>query len=156
MPIAGSFDLNDMDYEWHNSQGIVVGTDSTLNITDLVADSLTPIVFPANFSLTVVSQSGCSNTGIKTVDGIFCNIQKGISANNDNLNDVFDLSGLGVKELTIFNRYGTEVYSRRNYTNEWSGLSNSGQELPDATYYYVIAKDNGETITGWIYINRSN
>ena len=89
-----------------------------------------------------------------TVDGIFCNIPKGISPNNDNKNDVFDLTGLGVKEITIVNRYGTEVFNYKNYTNQFAGLSNKGEQLPDATYFYVIHKDNGQTISGWVYIIR--
>jgi len=60
-----------------------------------------------------------------------------------------------VAKLSIFNRYGTSVYSKTNYTNEWGGQSNSGNELSDGTYYYVIELKNGrDTKTGWVYINR--
>jgi flagellar hook assembly protein FlgD len=48
-----------------------------------------------------------------------------------------------------------KVYSKSNYTNEWGGKSDNGDELPDGTYYYVIDRNNGEAITGWIYINRT-
>lgn len=85
-----------------------------------------------------------------------CKIQKGISPNNDSKNDFFDLEKFDVKELTIFNRYGIKVYSKLNYTNQWNGLTDKGEELPDATYYYIIDLNNGETKTGWIYINREN
>jgi gliding motility-associated-like protein len=61
-----------------------------------------------------------------------------------------------VKKITIFNRYGMEVYSKSDYTNEWKGNANNGDELPDGTYYYVFSRDNGETRSGWIYINRKN
>jgi flagellar hook assembly protein FlgD len=47
-----------------------------------------------------------------------------------------------------------KVYNRKDYTNQWIGQSNSGDELPDGTYYYVIERNNGETNTGWIYITR--
>ena len=60
-----------------------------------------------------------------------------------------------VKALSIFNRYGTKVYTYgQNYTNQWHGQSESGSELPDGTYYYVITRNSGNSITGWIYINR--
>ena len=85
-----------------------------------------------------------------------CQIQKGISPNNDSKNDFFDLEKFEVKELGIFNRYGIKVYGKLNYTNQWNGLSDKGKELPDATYYYIIDLKNGETKTGWIYINREN
>jgi gliding motility-associated-like protein len=84
-------------------------------------------------------------------------IPKGISPNGDGLNDTFNLTGFNVKQLNIFNRYGSIVYSRTNYQNEWSGQSDKGQELPDGTYYYVIERnDSSEVKTGWIYINREN
>jgi gliding motility-associated-like protein len=90
-----------------------------------------------------------------TADSITCVIQKGISVNStpDGLNDCMDLVGYNVKKLSIFNRYGMKVYSRDGYTNQWCGQSDNGDQLPDGTYYYVIERDNGETKTGWIYIN---
>jgi gliding motility-associated-like protein len=83
-----------------------------------------------------------------------CGIQKGISPNGDGLNDFFDLTDFDVRKLSIFNRYGTKVYDRANYSNQWFGQSNGGDELPDGTYYYVIEFNNIEAKTGWIYINR--
>lgn len=85
---------------------------------------------------------------------IACTIQKGISPNGDEFNQSFDLSGFNVKELQIFNRYGKKVYSKANYTNEWEGQTENGDELPDGTYYYVIDFTDMESKTGWIYINR--
>jgi flagellar hook assembly protein FlgD len=44
-----------------------------------------------------------------------------------------------------------------DYSNEWIGQSNAGDELPDGTYYYVIEfKNNQSSKTGWIYINRDS
>ncbi|RWW91646.1 gliding motility-associated C-terminal domain-containing protein [Flavobacterium cerinum] len=85
-----------------------------------------------------------------------CQIQKGISPNGDGLNDWFDLTGIGVRNIGIYNRYGREVYSRSNYIKEWGGLDSDGKELPDGTYYYAIEKTDGEKLTGWIYINRNH
>ena len=83
-----------------------------------------------------------------------CMIPKGISPNNDGLNDSFDLDGFNVTKLSIFNRYGQEVYSRTNYTDEWFGQTNSGDELPTGTYFYSMERSNGESKTGWVYVNR--
>ena len=85
-----------------------------------------------------------------------CSIPKGISPNGDNLNDELDLSFYNIEKLDIFNRYGTKVYSKSNYENEWRGQSDNGNELPDGTYYYVIDFTDLETKTGWIYINREH
>ena len=81
-------------------------------------------------------------------------IQRGISPNGDEYNQSFDLSAMDVTQLSIFNRYGQEVYSRANYTNEWHGQGSNGDELPTGTYFYMIERSNGEQITGWIYVNR--
>ncbi len=59
-----------------------------------------------------------------------------------------------VKKLEVFNRYGIKVYSQSNYTNQWTGQSNSGEALPSATYYYVIEFESGTPKTGWIYLIR--
>jgi gliding motility-associated-like protein len=94
----------------------------------------------------------CATTQTLDVDVNLCAIQKGISPNNDGMNDFFDLSTFEVKHLTLFNRYGTKVYSLENYTNEWHGQLNDGKDLPDGTYYYVLEQKNEKSITGWIYI----
>ena len=80
----------------------------------------------------------------------------GFSPNNDGLNDTWNLSGLNAKKVQIFNRYGVEVYSKNNYTDEWDGRTDSGEELPTATYYYVLTFSNGTVKTGWVYLNRVN
>ncbi|MBA9074377.1 gliding motility-associated-like protein [Flavobacterium gossypii] len=152
--VAGSFDSNEADYQWTNSQGGIVGTDSYLNITDLLNATPVEEEFPITYYVRVTTPQGCTLTQERIVYGTFCSIPKGISPNNDSRNDEFDLSGLGVKELTIFNRYGVKVYGYKNYTNQWKGQSDQGNELPDATYYYVISKSDGQTLTGWVYINR--
>lgn len=83
-----------------------------------------------------------------------CTIQRGISPNNDGLNDAFDLTGYNVNKLRIYNRHGKEIYSKTNYTNQWEGQDNNGNDLPTGTYFYSIDKNNDEQLTGWVYINR--
>jgi gliding motility-associated-like protein len=83
-----------------------------------------------------------------------CEIPRGISPNNDGKNDSFDLSGFDVKQLSIYNRYGQQVYSRNNYQSEWHGQNDNNNDLPTGTYYYSIEQDGGEQKTGWVYINR--
>jgi gliding motility-associated-like protein len=117
----------------------------------------TTISGPANYVFTPMATMCAETTTVSlTVNG--CDIQKGISPKGigagDGLNDNFDLSGFNVSKLEIFNRHGLTVYDKSNYEDEWFGQSNSGQELPDGTYYYVISFSDSETKTGWIYINR--
>lgn len=83
-----------------------------------------------------------------------CTIPRGISPNNDGKNDSFDLSAFNVTQLSIYNRYGQQVYSRDNYVGEWHGQTDNNNELPTGTYYYSIEQTGGEHKTGWVYINR--
>ena len=109
-----------------------------------------------SYTVTITTADGCSSSETVSPTDISCTIQKGISPDNDGLNDYFDLSTLNVKHLSIFNRYGLKVYSLANYTNQWYGTTDDGKELPDGTYYYVIERDNVESVTGWIYIMHKN
>ena len=83
-----------------------------------------------------------------------CFIPNGISPNGDGKNDTFEISWLRAKNIIIFNRYGTEIYHKDNYRNEWGGTSDQGHDLPTGTYFYVITDENNELINGWIYLHR--
>ncbi|WP_179318603.1 gliding motility-associated C-terminal domain-containing protein [Winogradskyella helgolandensis] len=85
-----------------------------------------------------------------------CFIPQGISPGvSPGQNDNFDLSNFDVTKLEIFNRYGTLVYSKNNYSDEWEGQSNNGDELPVGTYFYTMVYDGGaKTQSSWVYINR--
>jgi gliding motility-associated-like protein len=93
----------------------------------------------------------CATSVTMTIQVELCEIQKGISPNNDGKNDFLELVA---KKVEIFNRYGREVYSKTDYNNDWHGQFMGGGEMPDGTYYYVIELVSGEKKTGWIYINR--
>ena len=143
-----------------DSNGNQVGSNnSTLDVTTLVSGLSPAPQLPLTFSVKVTTADNCQQTHSITLDRIYCDIQRGISPNStpDGKNDFFDLRLMNVQTLSIFNRYGTKVYTKADYTNEWIGQSDAGGELPDGTYYYVIEfKNNQPTKTGWIYINREN
>lgn len=132
-------------YAWFDTAGTQIGSASSVVVTTSGVYEL------------VVTQGGCSSVPqtvnvVSTVCGGM--IQRGISPDNNGLNDYFDLEAFNVKQLKIFNRYGTNVYSKANYQNEWYGQSDNGDELPDGTYYYAIDFADLQPKTGWIYINR--
>jgi len=99
-------------------------------------------------------EAGCVKVGQLYLEPADCSIPRGISPNGDGDNDSFDLSGFDVRMLNIFNRYGRKVYSRKDYTNQWSGQADNGNELPTGTYFYVVEQGDGAARTGWVYINR--
>jgi len=128
--------------------------DTTATIT------VEPATFPITYSVTVTDDSGCSSVFDVQVNEITgCVVPQGISPNNDGINDCFDMSSFEANKITIYNRYGTEVYEMANYRNEWCGTTengNSGSELPTGTYYYILDLPTGEVMKGWVYINREN
>jgi len=150
------FDLSDSDFKWEDSKGATIGSNNpALNVTQYLNSTSATEPFPMTISLTVTSIEGCVLTKPFVVENVYCDIQKGISPNNDGKNDFFDLTRLNVKQLTIFNRYGTKVYSKTTYSNQWYGQADNGNTLPDGTYYYALEfGDNQPGKTGWIYINK--
>jgi gliding motility-associated-like protein len=142
--VDGSFDVDNVTYSWAGPDGF----------TSTERKMVPPVA--GEYTVTVTTPEGCISTDIFEVLSTSCMIPRGISPNGDGLNDQFDLSALGVKKLEIFNRYGQEVYNKSNYTNEWTGKGSNGDELPTGTYFYMIERSNGETITGWVYINRQD
>jgi gliding motility-associated-like protein len=114
----------------------------------------------------VISVGGCSGTdsvNVNLYEVGNCVISQGISPNGDGFNDSLDLSFLydrtGIRKLQIFNRLGTLVFEQNNYTNQWSGQTSDGNDLPTGTYFYVIDLAGndavyGQQATGWIYLNQ--
>ena len=130
------------NFIWYNNLHQNIGATTSIIINNI-----------GNYSLEL-SNNGCSEEKPITVTNIQCSVPKGISPNGDGDNDIFDLSNLNVQRLQIFNRYGIEVFSKINYSNEWIGKSNSGEELPDGTYYFIVTFASGKNKTGWVYINK--
>lgn len=64
-----------------------------------------------------------------------------ISPDGDGLNEVFDIKEINPDnecEISIMNRWGTEVFTKRQYQNDWRGTDKGGDQLPDGTYYYIL------------------
>jgi gliding motility-associated-like protein len=84
-------------------------------------------------------------------DGFF--IPNAITPNNDGINDRFvipDLYKYPGSSLSVFNRWGNEVYHSGNYNNNWDGTGLSG-----GTYYYVLKLKMPEGVKaykGWIQL----
>ena len=92
-----------------------------------------------------------------------CTISQGISPNNDGNNDNLDLRFLDdrsrIKSLEVFDRYGSSIFKKSNYRDEFSGQNDEGDNLTTGTYFYVIKLETedpvyGKTHTGWVYISQ--
>ena len=131
---------------------------------------ISPISLPANGNLFVVNDSIIRYTpnenfcgGVDSFQYVISNgvafdtatvrievacdelvIFSGFSPNGDGVNDLFRILGIEAypgNKVLIFNRWGNEVYSRENYSNQPGEAFDGrwdGNTLPDGTYFYVI------------------
>jgi len=151
-------------YQWYlNGDAIAGETSST--ITFVVSEDFSGI---QNYSVTITKGSctGTDDVDIELYNVSNCVISQGISPDaTPGFNDYLDLEFLsdrvgGITNLQIFNRYGTIVFNKGNYVNEWNGQDKNGNDLPTGTYYYVIDFNGvddvyGPQTSGWIYLNRN-
>ncbi|MGJ8548301.1 gliding motility-associated C-terminal domain-containing protein [Winogradskyella wichelsiae] len=142
-----NFTATDVTISWEFNGVSVPGNGLTLDTVLLAGDYTAIIEF---------NNSTCTNPITITVEQAeICEFPEGISPNNDGKNDAFDLRAFDVTKLEIFNRYGTKVYSKNNYTNEWKGQTDDGEELPVGTYFYTVIYEGGaKSKSAWVYINR--
>lgn len=89
-----------------------------------------------------------------------------VSANNDTINDTFTIEGLRDIflnfKLSIYNRWGTLVWTGDTNAPDWDGHANKGllintSETPDGTYFYVLDlndPDYSKPLVGYLYITR--
>ena len=146
-------------YQWFYD-GQMIQEGATLELLDISSESF------GTYEV-IITKGDCTGTEdieLTTYAVGNCIITQGISPGgtpgfNDSLDLEFLKDRVGISNLQIFNRYGTVVFDRVNYVNEWVGQDNNGNELPTGTYYYVIDLNGvddvyGEQPTGWIYLNR--
>ncbi len=81
-----------------------------------------------------------------------------ITPNADGSNDTWIITGLENfpnNGVTVYNRWGDEVFSAQPYLNNWAGTHRDRGDLPDGTYYYILNLGDGSTPTaGFITLFR--
>lgn len=79
-----------------------------------------------------------------------------LTLNDDNKNDgwkILEIEAYGVCEVHVFDRNGSEVFTSKDYKNDWTGKSASGEKIPSGTYYYTIkASEVKDIIKGTINV----
>ena len=146
--VQNASDYTSISYEWVDGNGNVLGNDPTLTIT-------------SGGTYTVnIDVDGCiaSYTDNVIPYQFECRIPEAISPNGDGNNDQWYLDYLasqtGIEKVEIFDRRGVLVYDKADYINEFVGKNNDGEDLPSATYFYVIKLKDGQKLAGWLYITR--
>lgn len=98
------------------------------------------------YTVTGTDDKGCSSTIDVTVTVLPDYNLKPVTLftpNGDGTNERFYVGNIDEYpdcKVTVYNRYGTEVFSAKPYLNDWKG-EYEGTALPAGTYYYIIECD---------------
>ncbi|WP_157637849.1 gliding motility-associated C-terminal domain-containing protein [Flexithrix dorotheae] len=120
-----------------------IGTGSTLDLfpeeagtfTYRVKDLQNSCIEPGTFEL-VVTDCDLFVPNVFTPD------------NGDDINQTFEIPRISGRNwtLTVYNRYGDQVYKNVNYDNSWAG-----ENLTDGMYYYHLkSKEGTKEFKGWL------
>ena len=107
--VPTNFTADQVIVEWFLDGGLIAGESGLVLDTVLVEGD-----YSAEITFNTSGCVGFVETFVEELES--CVIPEGISPNNDGFNDRFDLSSYDVTKLEIFNRNGTLVYSKTNYT----------------------------------------
>ncbi|MBK7850667.1 MAG: gliding motility-associated C-terminal domain-containing protein [Bacteroidetes bacterium] len=98
-----------------------------------------------------VTNGTCSASDTVSVDydnQCDLDLPTGFSPNDDTYNDGYEIRGIEgypLNTFRVFNRWGNEVYTKENYVNtDWKGQNNSGEDLPEGTYFVILTIKNSD------------
>lgn len=96
-------------------------------------------------SIEVQLIDGCGNITFSTLSVEVCELEffnVFTPGNSDGKNDTFEIMGLqgypGSK-LTVYDRWGIQVYYNSNFQGGWRGINNQNRELPGGTYFFTLS-----------------
>ena len=100
-----------------------------------------------NVTLKAYNKLGCELVITKSIDipesdGKVPNV---ITPNNDGKNDNF-VVGFKNATVEIYNRYGKQIFTSKNYQNDW------GKDIAAGTYYYILTTPTGVDCKGWVTV----
>jgi gliding motility-associated-like protein len=136
------------------------GTNAITNTSNYIAEITPQTIFIKVENGTCFSTTQFSLTTNNCPPKIF-NV---VSANNDKKNDSFFIEGLRDIflnfNLSIYNRWGTLIWTGNNNSPDWDGAANTGlqidkSDLPDGTYYYILNlndKNHTKPLAGYLFL----
>jgi gliding motility-associated-like protein len=140
-------------YSWDFADGII-GTRNAAELTIRPERTST-------YRVTVTTAEGCVSEKEITItvneDYVMLDRVNLLSPNGDGINDNFVIENIDMypnNEVKIYDRSGRLLYSKSNYTDEWTGTF-QGSPLAQGTYYYVVDFGAGKPkLKGFISIVR--
>jgi gliding motility-associated-like protein len=142
--------MTDETGRWLLASGSGTFADSLSPVTPVTGLSIGDNVF--TWKITNGNCSAQDEVNITVNDLIIPSV---ITPNGDGANDFFEVTQqLGRVELVIFNAWGNEIFTNVNYLNDWNGINNKGNDLPNDTYFYVLKFENGSVAKGSVLIKK--
>jgi len=132
--VIGGNSTTGVNYLWTPAEGL----DDPLLSNPNATPNLT-----TTYILRVFNNVGCDDfdTVLVTVNKpVVIIVPNLISPNGDGANDTWDLSsvpGIDNSMITVYNRWGKQVFATDNYNHDWAGTY-EGEPLPEGTYVYII------------------
>ncbi len=122
-------------YHWENADNIAV--------SDIQQEGA--------YFATCANSCGIAVDTLSVVNSIL-KIPNLLTPNGDDKNELWQLTSNNPNtsiSLSLFNRWGNNVYENSDYKNDWTPLN-----LSDGIYYYQIEQDGGCIKKGWLEIIR--
>jgi len=137
-------------YEWQFTNSTNVGgidTSSMKNPTKIYDNNGK---FPA--MVVVKNEFGCVDSVFKVItveEDVNVFIPNTFSPNDDNVNDVFNIKGLGLKSegyyMEVFDRWGTLLYATKDINKGWDGTV-KGLKASEGVYVYKVKVVGGNGV----------
>ncbi|MBK5284457.1 MAG: gliding motility-associated C-terminal domain-containing protein, partial [Bacteroidia bacterium] len=131
---------------WNWNFGDNSGTSTLQNPTYTYSDTGTFTI-----SLIIITPDGCIDSASSTIlirDFEYALwVPNTFTPNGDGVNDLFITQGIGVDkfEMTIYDRWGLQVFHTNNWGDAWNGrMNDSGEKCQMGVYVYTITAFDNE------------
>ena len=134
VPVQAVVEGKMASFRW-NPEAMLVDPSSLQTTTIPLRESI-------QLNLQVMAQNGCIVEAFSKINirsALF--MPNAFSPNRDGKNDVFRIpegTSIGLKEFSVFDRWGNKVFSTNNISQVWNGTLN-GQPSPAGVYVYFIS-----------------
>ncbi|MEO9964865.1 MAG: PKD domain-containing protein [Reichenbachiella sp.] len=115
----------------------------------LIYNPLATPLETTTYELLVTDLYGCQDTDevvVEVTDDYKIVPTNVMTPDGNGQNDAWTIANIetfGSANVVVFDRWGTVVYEKKGYQNDWYGTAGN-DILPDGTYYYVITFDDSQ------------